>query len=239
MRLQNSWILIASLVSSVAFAQVDRSPLKIKTPPPQFDLLKESESITVLNEQSVQTNEPESRHLLSFNIGGTNANSLTLTANGTKTHYDLNQQAPTIGAGFGYYPARFGGYWGLLTSIGYSYREQANPDTANSALHMIATDVLISYRLERSSRSWVKPYVGVGPGVNIVIQRGIDELNTSEAKGVLVGAIGLGFNVKRLLNFTSPLDWELNAQYKRWFDGSPSNVDYNGQTVSLGFSMIL
>ena len=121
----------------------------------------------------------------------------------------------------------------------YSYREQENPDTANSALHMIATDVLISYRFERSSRSWVKPYVGVGPGVNIVIQRGIDELNTSEAKGVLVGAIGVGFNVKRLFDLSSPLDWELNAQYKRWFDSSPSNVDYNGQTVSLGFSMIL
>jgi|GEM_PF-4803060 len=239
MRLQSSFMLMSFLFGSIAFAQVDRSPMKIKTPTPQFDLLKENESITVMSEQTVQTTEPESRHLLTFTIGDMTSNTMNLTANGTTTRYDLSKQAPTIGAGFGYYPAKFGGYWGLLTSIGYSYREQENPDTANSALHMIATDVLISYRFERSSRSWVKPYVGVGPGVNIVIQRGIDELNTSEAKGVLVGAIGVGFNVKRLFDLSSPLDWELNAQYKRWFDSSPSNVDYNGQTVSLGFSMIL
>lgn len=239
MRLQNSWVLMAFLFSFGASAQVDRSPLKIKTPPPQFDLLKENESIAVLGEQSVQSHEPESRHLLSFTIGDMTASSLTLTANGTKTHYDLSRDAAALGVGFGYYPAHFGGYWGLLTSVGYSYREQENLDTANSALHMIATDVLVSYRFERSSRSWVKPYVGVGPGVNIVIQRGIDELNTSEAKGLLVAAVGCGFNVKRLFDFSSPLDWELNAQYKRWFDSSPSNVDYNGQSVSLGFSMVL
>lgn len=239
MRLRNSWIIGVLMVSSAAWAQVDRSPLKLKAPPPQFDLLKENQSITVLGEQSVQTNEPKSRHLLSFMIGDMTANGLTLTSNGATTHYDLSRQTPVIGVGFGYYPARFGGDWGLLTSLGYSYREQENADTANSALHMIATDVLISYRFERSVHSWVKPYIGVGPGVNIVIQRGIDELNTSEAKGVLVGAVGLGFNVKRLFNLSSPLDWELNAQYKRWFDGSPSNGDYNGQTFNLGFSMVL
>lgn len=240
MRRQNSfWIVLVLIFSWAAKAQVDRSPLKIKTPSPEFDLLKENESITVLGEQSVQTHEPESRHLLNFFLGSSSANNLTLTANGTSTQYDFKQASPMMGVGFGYYPAFFNGRWGLLSSIGYAYREQENPTTANSALHMFATDVLVSYRYEYSAHSWVKPYVGVGPGVNIVIQRGIDELNTSEAKGLIVGAVGMGFNIKRLFNMSSPLDWEMNVQYKQWFDNRVSNADYNGSLMSVGFSMIL
>lgn len=227
------------LLGVAAQAQVDRSPLKIKTPSPQFDLLKENESITVMGEESVQTDEPESRHIFNFFIGDMASGNLTLTANGTTTQYDLSQQTPAIGAGFGYYPARFSGYWGLLSSVGYSYREQTNPDSANSSLHMLTTDVLLSYRWERSSLGWWKPYVGVGPGVNIVLQRGIDQLNTSEAKGLLVGAVGLGFNIKKLLDMQSPLDWELALQFKRWIDIHPSNADYGGNMLSLGVSMIL
>jgi len=239
MRLQNKFFILALLLSQSALAQVDRSPLKQKSALPQFDLLKENESITVLKEDSVQTHEPESRHLVGFYLGATTANNLTLSSNNTITHYDLSKQTPSVGGAFGYYPARFNGYWGLLSSIGYSFQEQGNAGGADSALHMISTDVLLSYRLERSANSWVKPFVGVGPGVNIVIQRGIDELNTSEAKGLLVGALGVGLNVKRLFNMSTPLEWELTAEYKRWMDIQPSNGDYNGQVLSLGFSMIL
>jgi hypothetical protein len=237
-----SSLLFLILFCGSAWAQVDRSPLKIKRPNPQFDLLKENESITVMGEQTVQTNEPESRHLFTFSLGTMNANNLTLSSNGMTTKYDLSAQTPTVGAGFGYYPARFSGYWGLLSSIGYSFREQGNGAAANgasSSLHMLTTDILLSYRMEKTAHGWLKPYVGVGPGINVVLQRGIDELNTSEAKGLLVGALGVGFNIKRLFNMDSPLDWELALQYKRWIDLKPSNADYSGNMLSLGLSMIL
>jgi hypothetical protein len=234
----NRWWLLALIVPHFALAQVDRSPLKIKTPSPQFDLLKESDSIAVFKEQSVQKEEPASRHVLTVSFGEVSANSLTLTSNNQIVRYDLSQPVPFLGGTLGYYPARFGGYWGLLSSINYAYREQHNP-LADSALHLFATDVLISYRHETSAQSWFKPFVGVGPGINVVIQRGVDELNTSEAKGLVVGVIGAGFNLKRAFNMSSPLDWELTAQYKRWFDGQPSNVNYNGQMLSLGVSMLL
>jgi hypothetical protein len=75
--------------------------------------------------------------------------------------------------------------------------------------------------------------------MNIVIQRGVDELNTSEAKGLLVATAGAGLNLKRMFSLSSPLDWEVTAQYKRWIDLKPSNANYNGSVVTLGLSMLL
>lgn len=229
------WILV--FTAPVAFAQVDRSVIKEKAKHPAFDLIKESESIPVMREETVQIENKRSRHVYAASLGQMTAQSLTLTSNGYQMAYDLTKAAPFFGAQMGYYPLRWNGYLGLMGSIGYSMREVIAP-TASAALHLIANDILLSYRIEISDRAWFKPYFGIGGGVNIVFQRGIDEVNTSEAHGVGVGVLGLGLNMQRLFK-SSSLDWELGVQWKRWIDPQVSNVNYNGNVISLGMAMVL
>src|SRR4051812_35195053 len=99
--LRSSALLSFILISTSAWAQVDRSPLKIKTPTPQFDLLKESDSIAPLAEQTVQRDEPASRHILNMSVGTVAATSLSLHSNEETVSYDLSNKVPSIGAGFG------------------------------------------------------------------------------------------------------------------------------------------
>lgn len=237
---KNKWILflLAMVIGQTVEAQVDTSPLLSKKKPPPFDLLKESDSLQVLKEQPVQVQPRESRHVLTVQAGMMDANSLTLASNGQVIHYDLSQPVPIIGGQMGYFPAFLGAAWGLQMAVNYSYREQSNP-LAPTALHLFNGDCLLSYRYEKDTHAWLKPFAGIGPGLNIVDQRGIDVMNTSEEHGLIVGALGVGFNVKRLFDFDSPLDWELNLQYKRWIEPNVSNADFNGDLLTLGISAIL
>lgn len=232
-------VLFAFLVSQSAFAQIKREVLHGKTPIPTFDPIKESNALPIMKEKTVQSDEPESKHVLTASLGAVTAQSLTLASNGAITHYDLSRPTPVFGVGFGYFPARFMGYWGLDTSLGYSYRQQNN-DLGPSVLHLFNFDTLLAYRFELSSRSWVKPYLGVGPGSVVAYQRGsVDELNTSESHFVGVAEAGLRFNMNRVLSMDSPLGWELTLQYKRWIEPNATNADFNGQLVTVGFSTLL
>jgi hypothetical protein len=235
--MQLNSILILLFLSLPLQAQVDRS-IRTKSQQPQFDLIQESNSLAVLQESTVQSEEPVSRHVITFLAGAGTAKSLQLTSNNHIVSYDLSAPQPFLGASLGYYPAHFGGYWGLTSSINYTWLEQ-NTATDATALHILNGDILLSYRFETSTRSYFKPFAGVGPGINLVFQRGIDEVNTSEAHGIAVGMLGVGINLKRILGLTSPLDWEFTAQYKRWIDTSSSNANFNGGLVSVGLSMIL
>ena len=122
---------------------------------PAFDLIKESDSLAVVKEQTIQKLEPSSRHVYSFTVGDLTAQSVTLTANGYTTNYDMKNEAAIYTAKMGYYPVRWYGYWGLLSAVGYSEREQMS-EPVPSALHLFAADILLSYRLEPSSTSWAK-----------------------------------------------------------------------------------
>lgn len=229
--------LLCMIVSQTAWAE-KHDPLNVNGKGAQFDPIKESNTIPVIKEDTVQKDESESKHVLTFAAGTIAAQSLQLASNGLVTKYDLSNPTPVFSAGFGYFPDRFMGYWGLDSSFSYSYREQSN-EIAPSVLHLFAFDTLLSYRFEASSRSWVKPFIGVGPGVIVAYQRGIDELNTSESHFVGVGELGLGLNLNRLFSLTTPLSWELRAQYKRWVEPDVTNANFNGQLITLGISTVL
>ena len=236
---RNKFLIFLFLVAPVAFAQVDRRVLREKRKAPAFDLLKESETLAVIKEQTVQKTEPESRHVYGISVGQLTSQSVTLTSNGYTTNYDMTKPAALFAGKLGYYPIHWAaGYWGLMGGIGYSQREKVTP-SVSSALHLFAADLLISYRLEPSSRSWIKPYAGVGGGTNVVLQRGFDQLNTSEAHGVIVSVIGAGFNLNRLFSMTSVIDYEPDLQWKHWTDPKPSNLNFGGNILSVGMGIAL
>lgn len=228
--------LCAVLVATQASAE-DRGKITAK-PPPITQLLIESDKLKVLNEDGIQKEEITARRLYGISYSQISADRITLFANDRTVNYATDRQ-PAIGAQIGYMPLYFlRGFWGLLGDFHYTYLEQSTGDV-KTALHWSSASASLAYRYEPSSTTWLKPYLALGGGSHVVIQRGPSFYNTSEAKGVMLATLGVNLNLSRIFRLRSPLQWELNGSYQKHTNPSPGRLDFNGDQTNLGLEMAL
>jgi hypothetical protein len=231
-------ILVLVVASSGALAQMDRGGFQESKSQGVTNLLKEGESVSVLNEISVQQKEFSSRRVYNLVGGQMAAGNLTLTSHEHIIKYDLSKPMDMIGTSIGYFPYSWHGLWGLEGGVNYGFRNQKTR-TIETVLHVTTGDLLLMYKGETNPRNWVKPFLGIGATLITVVQRGDEGFNTSEARGMGLGVLGLGFNVNRLFSMDSMLDWEVIAQYRSVFGPTKPSADWTGTSWNAGVSLSL
>lgn len=232
------WLLALLLCASVAFGRDFDEHKKSEPTPILPNLIQESESVTVLNEKSVQNEKDDTRHTYALQFSAISAEKLNVFANDSTVIYRRHDNLPGVGFQYGFMPIAYRGYWGLLASINYTYLEN-HDEFSPTALHWVSADISLAYRMEENRNALFKPYVGVGMISNIVVERGDHDHNTSEARQGADALVGVGLNLHRVFTFDSPLLWELQLEYKRIVSSRSSTLDFNGDRIALGMEMAL
>lgn len=232
------WLIALLLGTSIAFARDFNEHKKSEPTPILPNLIQESESVTVLNEKSVQNEKDDTRHTYALQFSAMSAAKLNVFANDSTVVYRRHNHLPAVGFQYGFMPISYRGFWGVLASINYTYLENRD-EFSPTALHWVSGDISLAYRMEENRNALIKPYVGVGMISNIVIERGDHDHNTSEARQGADALIGAGLNLHRVFAFDSPLLWELQLEYKRVVSGRSPTLDFNGDHITLGMEMAL
>lgn len=231
------WLLALLFGTSVAFGK-DFETKKAESTPILPNLIQESESVTVLNENTVQNQKDGTRHTYALQLSVMSAERLNVFANDSTVVYRRHDDLPAVGFQYGYLPIAYRGFWGVLASVNYTYLENRD-EFSPTALHWMSADINLAYRMEENRNALFKPYFGVGIVSNIVVERGDSDHNTSEARQGADALIGTGLNLHRVFAFDSPLLWELQLEYKRIVSGHSSTLDFNGDHITLGMEMAL
>lgn len=227
-------MLCAATIAPSSYAQrKEFKPASTKTP----NLIRESEALSVLQEQSVQSTPDQARRIYSLMITSLNAQKLTINSNENRVTYPVDSSRGAIGAQWAYLPIHFHGFLGVSGMVHYTYLEEEQQH--KTALHWMIADLHLLYRYERSSRALLKPFVGIGGGTHVFIQRGPLGYDTSEAQGVGSALLGLAWDFSRTLSINSPLNWELTMQYKRVLGKDEQLMNLNGDHFSLGLELAL
>lgn len=202
------------------------------------NLIEESRTVAIMNEASVQTEVDPSRSLFGFFVSSISAKKIDMFANEKLVSYKSLQNRPALGASWTYLPLNYFGYWGLTANVNYSYFENRGTK-ANTALHWVGGDLGLLYRHEINPNSFLKPFLGLTAGSQVMIQRGTSLYNTSEARGTGALTVGTALNLNRVLAINSPLLWEMQAQWKRVFASGDDRLDFNGNHIQLGMQLAL
>ncbi len=200
------------------------------------NLIDESSSLRVLQEQSVQKDISRARMKYGIGYAVMSAKKFELLANERRVRYN-DVSRPGLAGNIGYFPLPYFGYIGVIGNVGYNYGE--NTGEVKTSLHWLAADLSLAYRYEASERALVKPFVSFGGGYNVLIQRGPSYYNTSEARGMGIASLGLNLNLNRTFSFRSPLMWELSAQYRKVIDSEDRGLNFDGEQYALGLELAL
>jgi hypothetical protein len=224
--------LIFLLLALPAFAADFKSPQTKTT-----NLILENQSLAVLNEQTVQTEPDDARRVYALLATSMSARHLTINSNENRVKYPVDSARGALGAQWGYLPFQFRGYYGLVGTVHYTYLEEEQ--RYKTALHWMTAELHAIYRYEPSRTAFLKPFIGIGGGSHVFVQRGPTGYDTSEAQGVASGFVGVAWNLSRTFKIDSPLTWELTAQYKRVSGPREELMDLNGEHYSLGMELAL
>ena len=216
-----------------ALAEDFKAPSKA----PQTNLIRENEALTVLKEETVQIQQDNTRRIYALLATAISAERLIIHSNENKVRYPLDSARGAIGAQWGYLPVQYYGYFGILGTVHYTYLEQASE--YKTALHWMTVDLHAIYRFEPRRQTLLKPFVGLGGGSQIFVQRGPTGYDTSEAQGVASGIFGVAWNLTRTFAVRSPLLWELTLQYKRVNGPEEEMMNLDGEQVSVGMELAL
>lgn len=203
---------------------------------PSLNLIDESSRLQVLQEETIQKEVFTSRRTYSFGYANMAAKKMDVVVDDRVVRYD-ELSRPAVTGGISYYPVQFYGLFGITGNVTYSYGEKKG--FVKTALHWAEADIALAYRYERTTTQWIKPFVTLGAGYNVLVQRGASYFNTSEARGVGIGTLGVNLNLNRTFAFNSPLMWELTARYRRIVDNEDVNLDFNGEHYALGLELAL
>jgi len=204
------------------------------------DLLKETHSLKLESEASIQT-QPQRNDLVLNLFGGlTRPRYLTMSGNGVTANYDFGaHNALALYSGqLSFYPFAFKwGKVGFAASVGYTYSEYYF--TAPTALHILPLEFDVAYRADMRSTQWVIPYLNVGPQAWAVFQRGADQYNNSQLYKTLAATAGVAFNLSRLGIYKARNEMEIVLQYKRTFSQTTDAYDLTSNTYQLGGAVSL
>ncbi len=228
-------LLFLALSFSIAGA-TPRPSITSTKPSPVPNLIDESSRLKVLQEETVQQEISRARLKYGLGYGVMSAKKLDILANERQVRYN-DVSRPGIAGNIGYFPLPFHGYFGLIGNIGYNYGE--NSGLVKTSLHWLAADLSLAYRYEASARALFKPFISVGAGYNILIQRGPSYYNTSEARANGIAGVGVNLNLNRTFSFQSPLMWELSAQYRKVIDSEDRGLNFDGEQYALGLELAL
>ena len=226
------------LMGAVASAA---SPEREKFVVPQgdpADLLKETNSLKLEKESTIQQVNPPSKSFITVLGGVTAGTNLNVSSYGHIVNYNFSQQLPLATFEYTHYFFEKGGKWGVNASAGYSYSAYYNTSTP-TALHVVPLEAAVVYRGEWSSTQKVMPYLMAGPGSWIYFQRGLDEYNTSQAITMATATAGLAVNLNRLGWLNSRNDTEIIFQFQRNFSSNDPDNNINGNTIQIGGSLAL
>lgn len=193
------------------------------------NLIKESESVAVLDEVSIQRDEKSSERQYGFAVGLVQKYDLAIQGKNETFDYEVGKDSPSIQANFSYLPwvAQWSG--GFDLNLAYVNQEGSGRTSKTEAqLHVVSAEP--SLFVQRDLGRYFTPRIGAGYGVNGYFQRGYDDENTSESDdfGFYYGAVDIHWSRW----FPSmDLDWALTLKHQ----ADTSDL----QRTSLGFTLSL
>jgi hypothetical protein len=226
-------VLSASL-ASISQAQTRESLLKTKSP--STDLATESRSLSLQTEASVQAKSTDTPSFLTISAGTWSPTSIQIRSRDRARQYQFHDAMPVVGVNFEIYPLNFDGQWGMSFGTLYGYKEQRQ-GTA-TALHVLVAEAALAYRMQLQDRQWIIPFVKAGyDGVGLV-QRGLEDDNTSLRGQFYSASLGFDVPLNRVPWFESRLQTALRLQYQNTF-GKNSRQNWNGDSYSMGVNLTL
>jgi hypothetical protein len=212
----------------------NRGSLKTPKAPPT-DLMNETQALKVSNETSIQKQLPAPNLFVGASFGETSLASFSVPGANNVTHYNMDHFVPTLGLSLQDFPRRWGGRWGWVSSLAYTYAEFSGAHPI--AIHLIPVNVGAAYRYKLSEHQLFIPYGQLGPAAWLYFQRGLDQDNTSAVSYSMLGTVGVSVNLNELNLFDGRNYIEANLQYSRSFLGM-SETNFVGDIVSAGVSMV-
>lgn len=221
--------------ASVGLAQ-QRVPIKKVEAPELSDLIKESESLAILKEESVQERAEESKRFYSVKLGLAGTGQVIVGGKTQNYQYDLGSETPVLGASFGVVPWKGAYEGGVEFSLSYLTKEgQGVVDQEEAQIHFLLLEP--SLFVQGNQLRYFVPRLGFGYGLAAVFQRGFRDENTSTSRGFGFGYGAVDFKVSELLK--ADLEWALTLEHRQNF-GSKSSLSVSDlQKTTLGFTLSL
>lgn len=224
------------LCSTLSFAQ--RAPLKSGEAPKLSNLIRESESLSILKEEGVQVDATEIKRQYALKAGISGSSQIQMNGESQGYSYDLSHKTPVIGASFAILPWR--GFLELGFDFGLNYLTQEGvglSDSEAAQLHVVT--LAPSLIFQKNLMTYFTPRLGVGYGVAGIFQRGFADENTSSALGFGFGLMALDLNLSRMKWLKGDLDWALTLEHRRNFNAASEVGLGEIEKTTLGVTLIL
>jgi len=206
---------------------------------PEKDLIHESQTLKLTDEQSIQTDGHASSLKFGFMAGAVQTNAFSVTSQGHQTDYQAMPASPFLTALVSATPgATRIGKWGGMASISYGYLEQHDQVPATS-LHIVPLELALLYRGEWKEGQKLIPYAAIGADDLIYFQRGLEQYNTSDQVLATSWTAGLSFNLNQIFGWRSRVLNEAQIQYRSILPANNSDSGWKMDIVQIGSSFSL
>lgn len=200
------------------------------------NLLRETRALHLLDEPSVQAEAKPRSRSYSFYFGELRGQNFTVQSASRPVRYDLNQSLISFGFGYTQYPFFWKGQWGWQASFSYASTNGA-VDRSLTKLHLFPSQVGLIYRGRAQAAQYWAPLFGLGLGNVVLVQRGSENLNTSESQfmGYAKAGVWWGFGEQLQKADRTPLD--LSLFFQQLISPVTRDSNWNAGSVMLGLGL--
>jgi hypothetical protein len=236
MRARFGWV-IAGFVLMLGLAAHAREGFKVPQPS-VINLLEESQRLNLMIEPAVQRRVQPINETFSMALGAMQVGQTDISTPYHATRYSSLKPYTMARVGFEKLPWNFHGQWGWGIDLSYGYRDRQQ-EYSRTTLHLMPIVGELVYRGRLKSGQLWAPFVAVGGGEMIFVQRGGDGYNTSGADGFGSASMGLWWGIGQWLTPDSMTPLDLSLRYRRIFLGRSDTANWNGDSFFLSTGVTL